>query len=180
MTEFFTATQLGSQLAKENLAESYAVRYEALQIFDEQVSKADLPPYLRDLMLGQRATLITQIGLAEFDTGNFEKALERIMRVSASAEVAPQDRSDSAALNYLAQVRTGIGQFEIAEQLLRDSIGQEDGTGAEVLYLLGSATTSASCKVQLDAGRVDEAVATMAKALRISEAANQADLLTIG
>ena len=179
VTEFFTATQLGSQLAKENLNESYAVRYQALQIFDEQVSKADLPPDQRDLMLGQRATLITQIGLAEFDTGNFEKALDRINE--GLGELKSHHKIDEipAALNYLAQVHTAIGQFEIAEQFLRDSIGQQDGTGTEVgpawvgynLGLLG--------KVLLDAERVDEAVATMAKALRISEAANQTDLLTI-
>lgn len=179
VTEFFALTHLGSQLAKEDLATSVTVRYQALDVYTQRVSLVGLTSTQRDLMLRQYSGLLVLIGLGEFDTGDFEKAIDWLKR--GMTELRDEHKFDElpAAMNYLAQVYAAIGVLEEAKGLLEESLRLQDGHGRDHVHPWVGYNQALLGKVLLEMGRFGSAAEVMVEAVRVSEKTRHIDLLSI-
>jgi tetratricopeptide (TPR) repeat protein len=179
VTEFFVLAQLGRHLAKESLEESMALRYEAREVFEKYVAGASLEPAHRDLLLRQFSTLLVYIGLGELDRGDYEKAVEQMER--GIEEMRNRRMSDDllAGLNYLGQAYALLGLFEEAERVVKEAIELQSRSGHDGPHPWTGYNLGLLGKIYMEGGRIADAVRVMADAVQISEAVQQADLLTL-
>jgi tetratricopeptide (TPR) repeat protein len=176
MAECYTLLHLGSQLAKENLAESMKMRYEALDLFEQAVKPARSTPKMAAV---ERYfyRFSVYIGVGEFDSGNYSLAVEHLNRGIAQLKQLKMWDALQDAMNYLGQVYVAMGLYEQAEETLleitklreNDKIPQP-WTGNN-LALLG--------KLYLEWGKIELAEKPMLEGWAITAAAKQADLITI-
>jgi tetratricopeptide (TPR) repeat protein len=179
LSEFYALTQLGMQLAKENLAESMDVRYTAHDVFRERVSLEDLPATQRDAIRRVAATSQVSIGVGEFDRGNFETAVDWLEQgIAAQRELRMFDELP-AAHNYLAQVFAAMGRFEAAVRLLEDAIRLHEEHNGDRLDPWVGYNLGLLAKVLLEMGRLGSAVDVMREAVETSEATGHLDLLAL-
>jgi tetratricopeptide (TPR) repeat protein len=179
LTEFVALTQLGSQLAKENLAESLTVRHSASELFERHVSLGQVPLAQREFLVRQHANLLVLIGLGEFDAGAIETGIAWMDRGLEAIRARRMIDEQAAALNYLAQAFASIGSYETAMHHLDDAIrlrqGSAEGPSDPWLgYNLGL-----MAHVLFEMGQAASAREVIRDAVRISEAAEHMDLLTL-
>ncbi|MFE6666796.1 ATP-binding protein [Streptomyces sp. NPDC057697] len=72
-----------------------------------------------------------QLGITLFDHGRLGHALTRLLRCTDRLRDEPLKAELPIALNYLAQVRTGLGQYEQAEQVLNEARDHEAARGGD-------------------------------------------------
>lgn len=178
VAEFVALIQLGKHLAKHNLEQSMDLRYAAYALYLQHLSpNPHTGPRSRSFLTRQFNLLRVYIGLGEFDRGNYGLAIGLLE--SGIAEMKKQSVAQeelSAALSHLSQVYAAIGLFTEAEQTLREAIRLIEGRDLHpwVSYnygLLG--------KVQFDRGCRPDAVSSMRHAIRIADATQQTDLVTL-
>jgi tetratricopeptide (TPR) repeat protein len=178
LTEFIATTQLGSELAKEDLAESLIVRHAANEIFEARLRSAELPSAEHELLLRQHGSLLVLIGLGEFDRGDIGRAIGWLERgVQELRERAMFDES-MAALNFLAQVLTSLGLFAPARDHLEESLRIHDTHHRDRANPWVGYNLALLAHVLFETGDVESAVETMAQAVQASEASEHIDLLT--
>jgi tetratricopeptide (TPR) repeat protein len=179
LTEFFALTHLGSQLAKEDLAESIEVRYAAHDVYQKRVSLDPLPPAQRDLIERQFASLQVLLGLGEFDRGGFETAIGWMDRGIAAQRAQRAFDELLVSHNYLAQVYASIGRFEPAVALLEEALQLHRDHDGPWLHPWVGYDLGLLGKVLLEMGRVGSAADVMREAVQISEATRHIDLLAL-
>lgn len=179
-THFFALLQLGKQLAKQDLAESLAVRYAALALFNKLIAGPDAgDAHQRALLARQGANLQIYLGVGELDAGDYDRAIAALEQGVAELRALHMHDDVVAGMNYLAQAYAAIGRLADAERALRDSLDAQPERDPEAPYPWIGYNLGLLAKVLLDDGRVVEAEPVMREAVRISEAARQIDLLTI-
>ncbi|WP_100448195.1 ATP-binding protein [Glycomyces xiaoerkulensis] len=120
--------EYGRQVSKRRLADGLAQLAEAerMRRTDARISGGDDPVLNHSRNLGE-----IQYGITLFDSGRLGEALDRLvpavdrMRAEGSLAELP------IALNYLAQVRTTLGDLEGAEDALREACSIEEERGGE-------------------------------------------------
>lgn len=178
-TEFLTLTQLGMQLAKEDLEESLDIRYEAHAVYAQSVDFSALSPQLRSVVQGQFNKLLSYIGLGEFDRGNYAKAAEYLNQGVDEYRKHGQIDDLLAGLNYLGQLYTATGMFEEAEQALQEAVNLRNSYYDGVGYPWVGYNYGVLGKLYCEWGRLTEAAWAMEEAVHISEATQQSDLITL-
>lgn len=179
VTEFFALAQLGKQLAKEDLQESMTVRLEAKRVFDEYVSRAEIPADERAVLERQNAMLVVYIGLGKLDLGEYEQAIALLEQ--GASELRERHMYDDlmAGLNYLGQAYAVVGMYPEAERAVQEAIELRSKYGEETLHPWIGYDFGLLAKIYLESGKITEAIRTMPEAVRISEATKQADLVTL-
>jgi predicted ATPase len=179
VTEFIALKELGGQLAKEDLAASLAVRHDAHELFEHRVSTAELSSAQRRLVDREHASLLVLIGLGEFDCGDLEAAIDWLERGVEEMQTLRMLGELMAAHNYLAQVFASVGLYEIAQGHIEESLRLHDSYDRERTHPWVGYNLGLLAHILLEKGSVDSAVAVMDEAVRISEATEQIDLLTL-
>lgn len=179
LSTFFALVQLGKQLTKQDLAAGMAVRYEAYERGTALAADGALEPDTRRELARQLSIFRVELGVGEFDQGDFARALEWLNRGLRELQAAQMVEEQLAAHNYLGQVYLALGRFADAEKTLRESFGLLAQGGPEANHPWLGYNLGQLGKVYLDWGRPESASEVLREARRISEAAGQADLLTL-
>ncbi len=119
--EFEIQIRLGHHLASVNLREGWDV----LQSARALLSSGALADRLHEPAIARETVrLDTMIGVAAFDLGRYDEALDLLVR-SMEALRASRRRDDAAwAAAFLGQLYTAIGQYEAAAAILREGIAR--------------------------------------------------------
>jgi predicted ATPase len=120
VAEYVIMSEQGQQMRGQDFAAGYKLQREAREFFQKNVSGAGInlsPGILIEFYVRQSG-----LGVAELDRGNFSAALElledsvdNLKKLKVKDELVP-------GMNYLAQTLMAMGQFEHAEQILREAL----------------------------------------------------------
>ena len=119
--EFAIQGRLGHHLASVSLQEGWDV----LQAAHALLASGALAERLHDpAIVRERVRLETMIGVAAFDLGRYDEALELLVRCMDA--LRPSRRGDDVAwaAAFLGQLYTALGQYEAAEATLREGIAR--------------------------------------------------------
>lgn len=126
LTEFLILAELGHHSAGGNVERARDILRQAMDLFQRrlQPNRSSLP-IARDDLDRHYHHLLQVIGVAEFDLGNFDAAIRLLdaSRRGVAASKLPIELE--RILNFLGQVYTATGQFEIAEHVLTEAIALE-------------------------------------------------------
>lgn len=178
VSEFIALKQLGSQLAKEDLAASVVVRHQAHDFFEEKIATADLSPAQRSFVDREHASLLVLIGLGEFDRGDFEEAILWLERGATEMRERRMRDESMAALNYLAQVYASLGSYETAQSRIEEALGLHDALDRDRKHPWIGYNLGLLAHILLEKGSTAKAGEVMTEAVRISESTEHVDLLT--
>jgi tetratricopeptide (TPR) repeat protein len=179
LTEFVALTQLGGQLAKQDLAESLRIRHAADELFERRVTLDHVPPAQREFLLRQHSNLLVLIGLGEFDGGAIEAGIAWMERGLAEMRARHMMAEQVASLNYLAQAFASIGQYEKATELIAEAIHRPDADAVGLPDPWLGYNLGLKAHILSEVGQSASAREVMREAVEISEAAEHMDLLTL-
>lgn len=125
---FVARVEYGRQVGKRNLAQSLEVLSEAERMYAcEPGLGASADPVLQHARnLGEM-----QLGIAHFDSGHLSEAIDRLQRCTDRLQGEALQAELPIALNYLAQVRLGLGDFGQARHVLERARSFEADRGGD-------------------------------------------------
>ncbi|MEV0472710.1 ATP-binding protein, partial [Streptomyces prunicolor] len=125
---FVARVEYGRQVSKRRLADGLAQLLEAERMYASAPRLGDrADPVLQHARnLGEM-----QLGITLFDSGHLSDALTRLTRCVQRLRDEPLKAELPIALNYLAQVHTGVGSYRDAEEVLREALDFEAGRGGD-------------------------------------------------
>ncbi|MEW2493175.1 AAA family ATPase [Streptomyces nodosus] len=172
---FVARVEYGRQVSKRRLAEGLTQLREAERMYasDGRLSGTGDPVLQHARNLGEM-----QLGVTLFDSGHFSEALTRLTRCVQRLRGEPLNAELPIALNYLAQVHTGLGAHREAEEVLREALDFEDGRGGDSGWHAYNKALLAHLLVQEPARR-DQALELIADAWAETERTWLANLVPI-
>gem|GEM_PF-6569802 len=125
---FVARVEYGRQVSKRKLADGLAQLREAERMYasDARLGGSDDPVLQHARNLGEM-----QLGITYFDSGHLGEALTRLHRCVERLRSGPLKAELPIALNYLAQVYTGLGADHEAEEVLREALALEETRGGD-------------------------------------------------
>ncbi|MFF0225731.1 ATP-binding protein [Streptomyces sp. NPDC004629] len=125
---FVARVEYGRQVSKRRLADGLAQLREAERMYasDPRLGGTGDPVLQHARNLGEM-----QLGITLFDSGHLSDALTRLTRCAQRLRDEPLKAELPIALNYLAQVHTGLGAYGEAEEVLREALDFEAGRGGD-------------------------------------------------
>lgn len=125
---FVARVEYGRQVSKRRLVDGLAQLREAERLYasDPRLGGTGDPVLQHARNLGEM-----QLGITLYDSGHLSEALTRLDRCAQRLRDEPLKAELPIALNYLAQVHTGLGAYEDAEQVLREALDFEAGRGGD-------------------------------------------------
>lgn len=125
---FVAKVEYGRQASKRSLSDGLQQLREA----EEQYAAEPRLGRSGDLVLQHARNLNEmQLGVTLFDAGRLEDALARLVRCTERLRSEVLNAELPIALNYLAQVRAGLGLLDEAEEALREALGIEEERGGD-------------------------------------------------
>ncbi|MFI9760736.1 AAA family ATPase [Streptomyces sp. NPDC051963] len=146
---FVARVEYGRQISKRRLADGLAQLQEAERMYasDPRLGGTGDPVLQHARNLGEM-----QLGITLFDSGHLSEALARLSRCVQRLRDEPLKAELPIALNYLAQVRAGLGSYDDAEDVLREALDFEAGRGGDSGWHAYNAALLAHLLVQRPAG----------------------------
>ncbi|MGW0820799.1 hypothetical protein [Streptomyces sp. NPDC002845] len=125
---FVARVEYGRQVSKRRLADGLAQLRESERMYasDPGLGGTGDPVLQHTRNLGEM-----QLGITLFDSGHLSEALTRLIRCVQRLRDEPLKAELPIALNYLAQVHTGLGSCREAEDVLREALDSEAGRGGD-------------------------------------------------
>ncbi|MHA4819197.1 ATP-binding protein [Streptomyces aculeolatus] len=125
---FVARVEYGRQVSKRRLADGLTQLREAERMYasDQRLGGTGDPVLQHTRNLGEM-----QLGITLYDSGHFSDALTRLTRCVQRLRDEPLKAELPIALNYLAQVHTGVGSYPEAETVLREALDFEAGRGGD-------------------------------------------------
>ncbi|MFD7897389.1 AAA family ATPase [Streptomyces sp. NPDC059743] len=125
---FVARVEYGRQVSKRRLADGLAQLREAERLYasDPRLGDSRDPVLQHARNLGEM-----QLGITLFDSGHLSEALTRLRRCVERLRDEPLKAELPMALNYLAQVYTGLGAYGDAEAALREALDFEADRGGD-------------------------------------------------
>ncbi|WP_405804820.1 AAA family ATPase [Streptomyces sp. NBC_01187] len=125
---FVARVEYGRQVSKRRLADGLAQLREAERMYasDPRLGGTGDPVLQHARNLGEM-----QLGITLFDSGHLSEALTRLSRCVQRLRDEPLKAELPIALNYLAQVYTGLGAYGEAEGVLREALDFEADRGGD-------------------------------------------------
>ncbi|MFJ8212792.1 AAA family ATPase [Streptomyces sp. NPDC096033] len=125
---FVARVEYGRQVSKRRLADGLAQLREAERLYasDPRLGGGATPVLQHARNLGEM-----QLGITLFDSGHLSEALNRLGRCVSRLREEPLNAELPMALNYLAQVRLGLGDDQGAAQALREALAFEADRGGD-------------------------------------------------
>ncbi|WP_019057426.1 AAA family ATPase [Streptomyces prunicolor] len=172
---FVARVEYGRQVSKRRLADGLAQLLEAERMYASAPRLGDrADPVLQHARnLGEM-----QLGITLFDSGHLSDALTRLTRCVQRLRDEPLKAELPIALNYLAQVHTGVGSYRDAEEVLREALDFEAGRGGDSGWHAYNKALLAHLLVQRPASR-DQALELIADAWAETERTWLANLVPI-
>ncbi len=165
ISEFTIMSTLGYWMRSGNFMAGLKMQWAALSLYNAKIENSIPPPPLE--VRRRIYALQRQLGIGEFDQGNYGKALELLgQSVLGTRQIKAKDDLITL-LNNLAQIYTAIGFFQEAEFCLREAIllnKELDTPHIWQPYNLASLG-----KLFLEWGRIDDAVEPIVIGLKESE-----------
>jgi len=125
---FVARVEYGRQVSKRRLADGLAQLREAERMYaaDPRLGGTGDPVLQHARNLGEM-----QLGITLFDSGHLSEAVTRLDRCVRRLRDEPLKAELPIALNYLAQVHTGLGAYDGAEETLHEALAFEAGRGGD-------------------------------------------------
>ncbi|NDZ78971.1 AAA family ATPase [Streptomyces sp. SID10853] len=125
---FVAKVEYGRQVSKRNLTDGLAQLQQAEELYasDPRLGASGDPVLQHARNLNEM-----QLGITLFDDGRPEQALTRLARCTDRLRLEPLNVELPIALNYLAQVHTGLGRFDEAERILHEARSTEAERGGD-------------------------------------------------
>lgn len=125
---FVARVEYGRQVSKRRLADGLAQLREAERLYasDPRLGGTGDPVLQHARNLGEM-----QFGISLYDSGHLSEALTRLTRCVQRLRDEPLKAELPIALNYLAQVHTGLGGYDEAEEVLREALDIEADRGGD-------------------------------------------------
>lgn len=125
---FVARVEYGRQVSKRRLADGLAQLRDAERMYasDPRLGGSDDPVLQHARNLGEM-----QLGITLFDSGYLSEALTRLRRCVERLRAEPLRAELPIALNYLAQVHSGLGAYQEAEEVLREALAFEADRGGD-------------------------------------------------
>jgi tetratricopeptide (TPR) repeat protein len=125
---FVARVEYGRQVSKRRLADGLAQLREAERMYasDPRLGGTGDPVLQHARNLGEM-----QLGITLYDSGHLSEALTRLSRCVRRLRDEPLKAELPIALNYLAQVNTGLGAYTDAEEALREALAFEADRGGD-------------------------------------------------
>lgn len=171
--EWIILAERGHYLVGEDLKRGLALQYEAYHLYNDQLLEFE-PDSVQ--LQEQFFSLLTRIGINEFDLGDFDRALDYLQRGITGMRSMGMHSDLAWALNFLAQVLIAGGRFEEAELILLEALELQealvsDPNKSNNLALLG--------KLYLEWERVDEAGTPMRQGWAMAQTGSQLALISL-
>ncbi|WP_250306343.1 AAA family ATPase [Streptomyces sp. A 4/2] len=125
---FVAKVEYGRQASKRTLADGLAQLQEAEELY---ASEPRLGGGNDPVLQHARNLNEMQLGITLFDDGQIGQALTRLIRCTDRLRTEPLNAELPIALNYLAQMRVGLGQFDEAEAVLAEARRIESERGGD-------------------------------------------------
>jgi tetratricopeptide (TPR) repeat protein len=172
---FVARVEYGRQVSKRRLADGLAQLQEAERMYasDPRLGGTSDPVLQHARNLGEM-----QLGITLYDSGHLSEALTRLSRCVQRLRDEPLKAELPIALNYLAQVSTGLGAYADAEEALREALAFEADRGGDSGWHAYNKALLAHLLVQQSARR-DEALELIADAWAETERTWLANLVPI-
>ncbi|MFF3910771.1 AAA family ATPase [Streptomyces sp. NPDC001848] len=172
---FVARVEYGRQVSKRRLADGLAQLWEAERLYasDPRLGGTGDPVLQHARNLGEM-----QLGITLYDSGHLSEALTRLSRCVQRLRDEPLKAELPMALNYLAQVHTGLGGYQDAEEVLREALDFEAGRGGDSGWHAYNGALLAHLLVQRPEGR-DQALELIADAWAETERTWLANLVPI-
>lgn len=125
---FVARVEYGRQVSKRRLADGLAQLREAERMYasDPRLGGTGDPVLQHARNLGEM-----QLGVTLFDSGHLSEAVTRLGRCVQRLRDEPLKAELPIALNYLAQVYTGLGAYDDAEEILGEALAFEADRGGD-------------------------------------------------
>ncbi len=125
---FVARVEYGRQVSKRRLADGLAQLREAERMYasDPHLGGTGDPVLQHARNLGEM-----QLGITLFDSGHLSEAVTRLSRCVQRLRDEPLKAELPIALNYLAQVHTGLGAHTDAEEVLGEALAFEADRGGD-------------------------------------------------
>ncbi|MEU9188495.1 AAA family ATPase [Streptomyces sp. NPDC048484] len=125
---FVARVEYGRQVSKRRLADGLAQLREAERMYasDPRLGGTGDPVLQHARNLGEM-----QLGITLFDSGHLSEAVTRLSRCVQRLRDEPLKAELPIALNYLAQVHTGLGAYDEAEEILAEALAFEADRGGD-------------------------------------------------
>lgn len=172
---FVARVEYGRQVSKRRLADGLAQLREAERMYasDPRLGGTGDPVLQHARNLGEM-----QLGITLFDSGYLSEAVSRLSRCVQRLRDEPLKAELPIALNYLAQVYTGLGAHEDAEEILGEALAFEADRGGDSGWHAYNKALLARRLVEQPAGR-DQALELIADAWAETERTWLANLVPI-
>jgi tetratricopeptide (TPR) repeat protein len=172
---FVARVEYGRQVSKRRLADGLAQLREAERMYasDPRLGGTGDPVLQHARNLGEM-----QLGITLFDSGHLSEALTRLRRCVQRLRDEPLKAELPIALNYLAQVYTGVGAYQEAEEALHEALDFEAGRGGDSGWHAYNKALLAHLFIQQPARR-DQAIELIADAWAETERTWLANLVPI-
>lgn len=125
---FVARVEYGRQVSKRRLADGLAQLREAERMYasDPRLGGTSDPVLQHARNLGEM-----QLGITLYDSGHLSEAQARLSRCVQRLRDEPLKAELPIALNYLAQVHTGLGAYEDAKEVLGEALAFEADRGGD-------------------------------------------------
>ncbi|MDT3395391.1 AAA family ATPase [Streptomyces sp. B1866] len=125
---FVARVEYGRQVSKRRLADGLTQLREAERMYasDPRLGDRQDPVLQHARNLGEM-----QLGISLYDSGHLSEALDRLRRCAERLRGEALKAELPIALNYLAQVYTGLGGYREAEEVLREALDFEAERGGD-------------------------------------------------
>ncbi|MFJ4920722.1 ATP-binding protein [Streptomyces sp. NPDC088725] len=125
---FVAKVEYGRQASKRTLVDGLEQLREAEELY---ASEPRLGGGSDPVLQHARNLNEMQLGITLFDHGQLDQALTRLLRCTARLRTERLNAELPIALNYLAQIRAGLGHFGEAEEVLNEARGIESRRGGD-------------------------------------------------
>jgi tetratricopeptide (TPR) repeat protein len=126
-TRFITTAEYGHHLAKQDMRAGMELLLAAERHYAEIPSDRRSSPIVVHIF----DEVQTQLGINLFDTGDFDSAMVRLTACVRSLKGRNRLEELSGALNYLAQVRLALGQYDNAAEDIGEAIQCNERSGVD-------------------------------------------------
>lgn len=172
---FVARVEYGRQVSKKRLEEGLAQLTEAERMYasDPRLGGSNDP-----VLQHARNLAEMQLGITLFDSGHLTEALNRVQRCVDRLRGETLQAELPIALNYLAQILTGVGEPAQAREVLDEALEFEAGRGGDSGWHAYNAALLAQC-LAFDPQRSSESLGLISEAWAETERTWLANLVPI-
>lgn len=128
LTKFIVTSEYGHQLVKESIDQGISVMRSAKAAYEVSKNTGGNNQAIGINTLKQMAEIRFEvfIGVAEFDSGNYEEALKSLKPALEKVRECGMDEQIGSTGNYIAQVYISVGYFEECEKHLLNILAETE------------------------------------------------------